>query len=73
MFRLYFEGSLLKKGLFSVRRFCFLEQKLSKEAKMNEIEIIKLFCLVDDFSNRFHQMCFQKQIEYTKKNLQKRF
>ncbi len=28
---------------------------------MNEIEMIELFYLVDDFSNRFHQMCFQNK------------
>ncbi|WP_162831830.1 hypothetical protein [Candidatus Protochlamydia sp. R18] len=39
---------------------------------MNEIEMIKLFCLVDDFSNRFHQMCSQKQMEYTKRNIRKK-
>ncbi len=39
---------------------------------MNEIERIKLFCLVDDFSNRFHQMCSQKQMEYTKRKIRKR-
>ncbi|MBS4164573.1 hypothetical protein PRO82_001903 [Candidatus Protochlamydia amoebophila] len=33
----------VEKGLFSVRRFCCPEQKLRKEAKMNKIEMIKLF------------------------------
>ncbi|KIC71440.1 hypothetical protein DB44_DQ00050 [Candidatus Protochlamydia amoebophila] len=53
----------MKKGLFFIRKFCFPEQKLRKEANMNEIEMIKLFCLVNDFSNQFHQMCSQKQME----------
>ncbi len=39
---------------------------------MNEIEMIKLFCLVNNFSNRFHQMCFQKQMEYTKRKIRKK-
>ncbi|WP_143298913.1 hypothetical protein [Candidatus Protochlamydia sp. W-9] len=39
---------------------------------MNEIEMIKLFCLVDDFSNQFHQICTQKQMEYTKRKIRKK-
>jgi DDE family transposase len=39
---------------------------------MNEIELIKLFCLVDDFSHRFQEMCFEKRIEYTRKKIRKR-
>ncbi len=39
---------------------------------MSEIEIIKLFCVINDFSNRFHQMCFQKQMEYTKRKIRKK-
>jgi IS5 family transposase len=39
---------------------------------MNEIEIIKLFCKVDDFVKRFEKMCLLKQIKYTKKRKRKR-
>jgi hypothetical protein len=39
---------------------------------MNEIEIIELFCIVDDFTKRFHQMCSDKQISYTKRKIRKR-
>ena len=39
---------------------------------MNELEIIELFCLVDDFTHRFEQISSQKSIQYTKKRVRKR-
>ena len=39
---------------------------------MNEFEMIELFCLVDDFSKKFDQMCFHQRIEYKKAKIRKR-
>lgn len=39
---------------------------------MNEIQIIELFCIVDDFTKRFESLCFQKQLAYRKKRIRKR-
>ena len=39
---------------------------------MKEIEILKLFCLVDDFTKRFDKMCSLKQIRYKKNKIRKR-
>ena len=39
---------------------------------MNELEIIELFCLVDDFTHRFEQSSSQKSIQYIKKRVRKR-
>ena len=36
---------------------------------MNELEIIELFCLVDDFTHRFEQISSQKSIQYMKKRV----
>jgi len=62
----------LKKGLISVKDFGLSQQNLTKEAKMNELEIIELFCLVDDFTHRFEQISSQKSIQYMKKRVRKR-
>lgn len=39
---------------------------------MNELKIIELFCLVDDFSHKFQKTCSVKRIEYTKQKMRKR-
>jgi hypothetical protein len=39
---------------------------------MDEIQIIELFCLVDDFANKFSQLCSQKQLHYQKKKIRNR-
>jgi hypothetical protein len=39
---------------------------------MEELKIIELFCLVDDFSKRFNETCQQKKIEYKKRKIRKR-
>lgn len=39
---------------------------------MKELEIIELFCLVDDFTYRFQEMCSEKRIEYSRKKLRKK-
>jgi len=38
---------------------------------MNELEIIELFCFVDDFCYRFQEMCSETRIEYTKRKIRK--
>ena len=39
---------------------------------MDEIEIIELFCMIDDFTKRFNDMCNLKQIAYTKPKIRNR-
>lgn len=39
---------------------------------MDEIQIIELFCLVDNFAERFKQLCSQKQLPYQKKKIRNR-
>ncbi|MBS4168490.1 hypothetical protein PARA125_001128 [Parachlamydia sp. AcF125] len=39
---------------------------------MDELAIIELFCLLDDFCQRFQKMCAQKCIQYTKQKIRKR-
>ena len=39
---------------------------------MEEMNIIKLFCVVDDFTKRFNETCAQKKIEYKKRKIRKR-
>lgn len=39
---------------------------------MDEIQIIELFCLVDDFAKRFESICSQKQLAYRKKRIRNR-
>ena len=39
---------------------------------MDEIQIIGLFCLVDDFVKRFELLCSQKQLAYRKKKIRTR-
>ena len=39
---------------------------------MDELQIIELFCRVDDFAKRFNQMCADKAIEYKKKKIRNR-
>jgi len=39
---------------------------------MEELKIIELFCLVDDFTKRFNETCQQKKIEYKKRKIRKR-
>lgn len=39
---------------------------------MEELKIIELFCLVDDFTKRFSDMCSQRAIEYKKKKIRNR-
>src|SRR5690625_2060310 len=36
---------------------------------MKDLKIIELFCLVDDFTIRFNEMCYQESIEYKKKRI----
>jgi predicted nucleic acid-binding Zn ribbon protein len=40
--------------------------------KMDELAIIELFCIVDEFSLRFQKICSEKCIEYTKQKIRKR-
>ena len=39
---------------------------------MDEIQIIKLFCLVDNFTNQFELLCSQKRLAYRKKRIRNR-
>lgn len=39
---------------------------------MDEIQIIELFCLVDDFATQFDQLCSQEQLPYQKKKIRNR-
>jgi Transposase DDE domain len=39
---------------------------------MEELKIIELFCLIDDITKRFNEMCSQQAIEYKKKKIRKR-
>ena len=39
---------------------------------MDEIQMIELFCLVDDFTKRFRLLCSQKSIAYKKKKIRHR-
>ena len=39
---------------------------------MDEIQIIELFCLVDDFAKQFDQLCFQEKLSYQKKKIRNR-
>lgn len=39
---------------------------------MEDLQIIELFCLVDDFTKQFDEMCTQQAIEYKKKKIRNR-
>ena len=39
---------------------------------MDELAIIELFCLVDDFFHRFQRTCSEKRIKYAKQKMRKR-
>ena len=39
---------------------------------MEELKIIELFCLVDDFTKRFNNICSQKKVSYTKRKIRNR-
>jgi hypothetical protein len=39
---------------------------------MEELKVIELFCLVDDFTKRFNDMCSQKAIAYKKRKIRNR-
>lgn len=39
---------------------------------MDELEIIKQFCLIDDFYKKFQNTCYQQRIEYAKQKIRHR-
>lgn len=39
---------------------------------MEELQVIELFCLIDDFATRFNDMCSQRMISYKKKKIRNR-
>ena len=39
---------------------------------MNEMQIIELFCLVDDFTKQLDQLCSQECLAYQKKKIRNR-
>jgi hypothetical protein len=68
-----FSAKILKRSHFWIKVFVFHAKKQPKRSpQMEELKIIKLFCLVDDFTKRFNETCAQKKIEYKKKKIRKR-
>lgn len=61
----------MKKEPQFVKNFV-ARHKTNKEAQMNELEIIGLFCHVDDFCKRFQQIPSNKYICYFKPKIRKR-
>jgi hypothetical protein len=63
----------LKESHFWIKVFVVFNKTQSKRAqKMEEIKVIELFCIVDDFTKQFKEMCSHEEIEYKKKKIRNR-